>query len=121
MKHPILRQKNLIFYTSTWIVISIIHVLFLRFSQNIEVLWAFTDSLVFNLLYAAFALSFWYMCKSISIENLKILKLIENHGAAAAFSSLIWFGLSYALLMNVFPVEENYRIFLRGSAIGISN
>ena len=117
MKHPILRRRNLTFYSSAWIVITLIHALFLRFSQNIEVLWAFIDSLVFNLLYAAFALSFWYMCKSISIENLKILKLIENHGAAAAFSSLIWFGLSYALLMNIFPVEENYRLFLRGSLV----
>jgi len=115
MKHPILRQKNLTFYISAWIVISIIHVLFLRFSQSVDLLWAFIDSLVFNLLYAALALSFWYMCKSISTENLKILKVIENHGAAAAFSSLIWFGLSYALLMNIFPAEENYRIFLRGS------
>ena len=117
MKHPILRRRNLTFYISAWIVISLIHVLFLRFSQNIEMLWAFIDSLVFNLLYAAFALSFWYMCKSVSIENLKILKLIENHVAAAAFSSLIWFGLSYALLMNIFPVEENYRLFLRGSLV----
>ncbi len=117
MKHPILKQKNLTFYISAWIVISIIHVLFLRFSQSVDLLWAFIDSLVFNFLYAALALSFWYMCKSISTENLKILKLIENHGAAAAFSSLIWFGLSYALLMNIFPVEENYRIFLRGSLV----
>ena len=103
MKHPLLRQKNLTFYISAWIVISIIHVLFLRFSQSVDLLWAFIDSLVFNLLYAALALNFWYMCKSISTENLKILKLIENHGAAAAFSSLIWLGLSYALLMNIFP------------------
>ncbi|MCH7754768.1 histidine kinase [candidate division KSB1 bacterium] len=117
MKHPILGQKNLTFYISAWIVISIIHVLFLRFSQSVDLLWAFIDSLVFNLLYAALALNFWYMCKSISTENLKILKLIENHGAAAAFSSLIWLGLSYALLMNIFPVEENYRFFLRGSLV----
>ncbi len=117
MKHPILRQKNLAFYIVSWFVISIIHALFLKFGQNTSWYWAFIDSLVFNLLYAALALSFWSMCKSISIQNLKILKLIENHGAAAVFSSLIWFGLSYALLINLFFIEESYRVFLRGSLV----
>lgn len=117
MKHPILRKENLTFYIVGWLLISIIHALFLKFGQNTPWSWALIDSLVFNLLYAGVASSFWYMCKSISIQNLKILKLIENHGAAAIFSSLLWFGLSYVLLMNIFLPEENYRLFLRGSLV----
>ena len=116
MNHPVLRHlKNLYFYFSTWAIIAIIHALIFKFNQNIDWHWSILDSVVFNLFYSALGLSYWYNCRYISLEKVALTKIVGNHAFTAAFSSLIWLGVSYAILVNIFDADAYYKSFLHGS------
>ncbi|MFQ5677804.1 MAG: hypothetical protein ACE5G1_18090, partial [bacterium] len=118
MKHPILgQQKAIYFYASTWNTVVLVHASVLKFGQNLTWEQSILDSAIFNFIYAALALSFWYTCKYSSLTTLRIVKLVENHLFAAAFSSSIWLGLSYAILAKLFGDHEAYIAFLKNSII----
>lgn len=115
MTHPLFKNlKNLYLYASTWAVVAVVHMLVLTLNQGLQWQWAIVDGLVFNSLYSALGLSFWYMCKYISLEKMSLIKIVENHAFASAFTSAIWLGISY---VYVFHFVENYKSFLENSLI----
>ncbi len=116
MTNPLLRHiKNLYFYISIWIFISSIHSLLLNYNQNIIWRWSVLDSVVFNFIYSALGLSFWYTCKYIPLEKNSLIKIVVSHAFAAVFSSVIWVSLSYHTITKLLTTEESYQVFLQGS------
>ncbi|MFQ5770699.1 MAG: sensor histidine kinase, partial [bacterium] len=100
---------------SLWVGVTIIHAGILKFNLNLIWRWCLLDSIVFNLLYAALGLSFWYTCKYISLDKNSLTKIVLSHASAALFASIIWIGFSYIFISNFLAVDENYLGFLQRS------
>ncbi len=78
---------------------------------------AFTDSLVFNIIFLSLGLSFWYSTKFISFEIYSTLKVVSNHITAAFFTSGIWIFLGYWLMSKIFSNDQEYLNFLLSSLV----
>lgn len=116
MSHPLfLKKSNLLFYAAIWLLIAIFHFLILQYQFNLAFAAAFLDSLVSNALYAGMALSFWYPCRYISLEQKSIFHIFFNHAIAAAIAALIWLGAIYLGLVRLAAAGEEYRQFFQRS------
>ncbi len=110
MSHPLLKQKNALFYyLLIWGLIAVLHIVLLNTALQLKWSFALWDGIVFNLIYAFLALSFWYSCKFISLEKKNFFPI--NHSLASIVSSLIWLGLSYVFLVEMIILDPSYQQF----------
>ena len=118
MINPLTQNKyNIVAYFSVWLLIALIQWFTLYFFLNLEIYDAMVDSFVFNSFYSIIGLSFWYMSRYLSFENLTISRLLVNHFAAAIVTTGIWIGGSYLILIKMLETKGLYLIFLPTSLI----
>ncbi len=116
MKSPVLSDIRIsASYIFIWILVSIIQTAALHYLINLDLLFAATDSIVFNFLYAALGLSLWFPVQYISIESSPAAKIIFNHLIAAGITSVIWISSSSFILSKIFPNSGEYHILLQRS------
>jgi hypothetical protein len=73
MKNPFLKNiRTLRLYLLTWLAISCAHTGVLYIYYQLPFILALADSLVYNVLYAAMALQFWYPVRYLNIEKQKL-------------------------------------------------
>ncbi len=124
MKHPLLTPlRNLYLYLVVWAVIASMHLIVLLFNQQIGLWWSLKDSLVFNALFAALGLCFWYTCKYISLEKKSVQRVLTSHLSASMLVSLVWVGASHTFLTQLLAPELDaqpftvYKLFLDDSLV----
>jgi len=119
MLNPFFRDKKaLIAYIFIWVVISLVHFFVLYSLLNISFEYSLLDSIVFNLLYFGIGLSLWYPAKFISLENYNIIKIIFNHFAAAAITSIIWVYAGYIILTKTILSSGSYELTIKSTLFG---
>ncbi len=119
MLNPFFRDKKaFIAYISIWIIISFVHFLVLYSLLNNNFEYSLLDSIIFNLLYLGIGLSLWYPAKFISLENYNIIKIIFNHFAAAAITSIIWVYTGYTILTKTLLLSGEYGPILKSTLFG---
>ncbi len=112
MGHPFFKNKNLfITYFSIWVVISVIQmlVLFKQYSLTIE--QSAADSFVYNIFFAIFGLSVWYIVKYLKSTKPGVFYLLINHISAAGIIILIWISVGKNFLEYFFSYSETYLQF----------
>jgi len=75
------------------------------------------DSLTFSSIYAALGIGHWYTAKYLAVDKISIIKIIENHAFAAAFTTAIWLATSHFVLVRIFQFGEEYVNFLEASLV----
>jgi len=116
MAHPVFRStRTFVIYIGLWILISAVHFSILYAFYGIPFIFAFADSLVFNLIYCAIGLPLWYVVRYSAPQKQNYGNLLINHTSSLALIIAIWFGISYGLLVLIFATEPGYITFLRAS------
>ncbi|PKL81802.1 MAG: hypothetical protein CVV24_13415, partial [Ignavibacteriae bacterium HGW-Ignavibacteriae-3] len=118
MSNPFISNKKIrALYFSIWFIISLAQVLLLTFFLNVKLVNAFYDSFIFNILYMALGLSFWFTVSFNSLENYSTAKVFLNHIAAAVITSGLWILLGYYIILNLLSADKTYIDFLLSSLI----
>jgi two-component system, LytTR family, sensor kinase len=118
MSNPFISNKKIrALYFSIWFFISQAQVLLLTYFLNIKLLNAYCDSLVFNFLYMALGLSFWFTVSFNSLENYSTSKVFLNHIAAAVITSGLWILIGYYITINLITGDKIYSEFLLKSLV----
>ncbi|MGE5398960.1 MAG: sensor histidine kinase [Ignavibacteriales bacterium] len=112
MNNPLYKLRNFAFYLFIWITIIVIHILFLATAINLSLQYAVLDSLIFNISFMGLGFGFWYSAKFLSFDRNSVSAILLQHTAAALFASLICQGLGYFLLVYVFNIPPQYKMFL---------
>lgn len=117
MIHPFINSRgSLGIYGLVWLIISLIHFLVLNFSLQIDIGFAFLDSIIFNVVMLLFGLTLWYPTNFTDFEAKSSITVFVNHGIGALVTSALWIGLSYLILSKLIT-DETYSIFLSSSLI----
>ncbi len=93
-------------YLVTWGIIALFHFLALYFIMEMNPEYAAVDSIISNLLYAFFGISFWYTSRFISFENSSLFRLLSNHFVSGVLASSMHDFLVYISLKKLFPEEQ---------------
>jgi len=110
--HPILKNnKNLTMYMLVWLGVMASYQANLSWGIGLELKYALSDNLIFNLFLVGLGLSLWYSAKYISFENHSILKIFLSHIFGGIFISAIWLALGYYIIVSITPVSEKYSSF----------
>ncbi len=118
MSNPFISNKKIrALYFSIWFFISQAQVLLLTYFLNVKLLNAYCDSLVFNFLYMALGLSFWFTVSFNSLENYSTSKVFLNHIAAAIITSGLWILIGYYAIINLITGDKIYSDFLLKSLV----
>lgn len=118
MSNPFISNKKIrALYFSIWFFISQAQVLLLTYFLNVKLLNAYCDSLVFNFLYMALGLSFWFTVSFNSLENYSTAKVFLNHIAAAVITSGLWILIGYYTIINLITGDKVYSEFLLKSLV----
>jgi sensor histidine kinase YesM len=118
MSNPFISNKKIrALYFSIWFFISQAQVLLLTFFLNVKLLNAYCDSIVFNFLYMALGLSFWFTVSFNSLENYSTAKVFLNHIAAAVITSGLWIVIGYYITINLITGDKIYTDFLLKSLV----
>jgi len=118
MSNPFISNKKIrALYFSIWFFISQAQVLLLTYFLNVKLLNAYCDSLVFNFLYMALGLSFWFTVSFNSLENYSTSKVFLNHIAAAIITSGLWILIGYYAIINIITGDKVYSDFLLKSLV----
>ena len=110
-------KKSLSIYIIIWLFVAALQTAILFSVLNFEITLSLVDSLIFNLFYALFGLSFWYSIKYVSLEKFTVFKLLTNHVTAAVISSILWVVISAWILSKIFVLDDNYTNFLFTSLV----
>ncbi len=111
LENPVLKNRNVKFYALVWSVILLCHACVLSSFYEIDLFWALTDSLVFNLLFAGMAISLWYTVRFLSIDNQSITSVVFNHLGIAIIFLGVWFNCGYFLLDSFNTSDPEYAVF----------
>lgn len=114
MKNPILSGYGYKFYVLAWSLISLAHgvMMYTYFTFDWKV--AVSDSLAYNLLFAAMAPGFWYVV-NFSGNTKDELSLIGMHVGAATLSIFFWNTVASYPLRMFFSADEYYIYFLKST------
>jgi hypothetical protein len=113
MKNPFLINRNYtIAYITAWILIAGIHAAVLWLTAGQELKLALSDSLVFNVLFAAIALGLWYSIRYYDFNKAGITDRLLNHLLIAVIVLGVWLGLSYLILNILWQDSAGYHEFL---------
>ena len=117
MNHPFLKNKGIIFYTAAWLFFAVLYGLGLYYFYEYTAKEAAIDSLIFNGMFYALGLAFWFVVKYNSFDSSQILNLIISHTAAAALSVAVGVFLTVTILKNLLPQSENMLADLNTSVV----
>lgn len=123
MNHPFFKNRQLlIIYAAIWLLIALIHFVFVYLTSVENWFLASTDSLVFNVVFFLIGLSMWYPYEYYRSKDSKTVNLIINHLSIMVFAGFIWIGFSYNILIWISEDNEVYKKFLYDSLLfrGIS-
>lgn len=110
--NPILKSvKSFFLYLLFWCIITVLYINLLNIGINVTFSRALTDGIIFNILYAAFGLSFWYSAKFLSIENNQLSKVVLSHIVGAVLITIIWLIAGYFITFNIVSGTDNYSVF----------
>ena len=109
-------KKHLEFiYIAVWVTIGVIHFFLLNRGYGLSPLLASTDSWVFNLTFAIIGVGLWYMVRFSDLQTKHLTELVIYQVSGVALTLLIWLGLAYFILRQVFNQETEYLVFLKES------
>ncbi|MFA7229594.1 MAG: histidine kinase, partial [Melioribacteraceae bacterium] len=118
MSNPFISNKKIrALYFSIWFFISQTQVVLLTAFLDVKLFDAYCDSLVFNFLYMALGLSFWFTVSFNSLENYSTAKVFFNHLAAAVITSGLWVLAGYYIVINLLTGEKEYLEFISKSLV----
>jgi two-component system, LytTR family, sensor kinase len=110
--NPILKNpKSILLYLLFVISIAVLYVNLITFEVKMSFAISIVDAIVFNLLIAAFGLSFWYSSVYLSIERNKITKVILSHFGGGLLISIVWLALGYFLVISIINDTEMFGDF----------
>jgi signal transduction histidine kinase len=116
MSHPLLiDRENLFYYVFIWLIIALFQTLILHYQFSLEWRVSRLDSLISNVFYSAMALSFWYPCRYISLEQKNRFTILFNHLSTGAIASLVWLGFIYIGMIKMATAGEAYQQFFNKS------
>lgn len=111
--NPILQNRNyFIAYTIFWVLVAGAHFLLLFYILDVQLVYASSDSLVYNLIYFPLGMAIWYVVRFNRIDTGKILQLFSLHLLSALSLSIIWVLLSYSAVIS-FNTDAGFREFQR--------
>jgi len=110
--HPILKNnKNLAIYLLVWLSVMASYQANLSWGIGLELKYALTDNLIFNIFLVGLGLSLWYSAKYISFENKAVVKIFLSHIFGGIFISAIWLALGYFLISSFVAIDKTYTEF----------
>lgn len=113
MNHPFFSNKKLLlFYLIVWILVSSIHAFILFYLYLTPVSLCIADGFVFNLLFALFGLSLWYVVAHSKYNKSPILNAIITHISSSALLLLIWISLGDFILSSFSGIDKRYDAFV---------
>ncbi|MFH0894024.1 MAG: histidine kinase [Bacteroidota bacterium] len=115
MEHPVLKsRKNIILYILVWTMFSLVQAFYVHYTDNLNLLVAFGDGLVFMLLFGAMSISIWYMMGSDDSKTSWYNIAVKYITIAVPFISA-WMLFSFGLLNVIFVTNYHYLVFLHDS------
>jgi sensor histidine kinase YesM len=102
-------------YIAVWVTIGVIHFFLLNRGYGLSPLLASADSWVFNLVFAIIGVGLWYMVRFSDLQTKNLSELVMYQVSGVALTLLIWLGLGYFILRQVFKQEPEYLVFLKDS------
>jgi hypothetical protein len=116
MSHPLfINRENLFYYVFIWLIIALFQMLILHYQFSLEWRFSILDSLISNAIYGGMALSFWYPCRYISLEQRNRFTILFNHLSTGAIASLVWLGIIYIAMVKAAAAGEVYQQFFNKS------
>ncbi|RPJ79598.1 MAG: histidine kinase, partial [Deltaproteobacteria bacterium] len=109
----ILKNHLSIVYIILWVALAVIHFSLLYFGYGLFIFVAFSDSLVFNLLFALIGSGLWFMVRYSNLQTKTISELAFYHLGGAAVTILAWMMAGYLILNGIFSADEVYLDFLK--------
>lgn len=110
-------RRNAIIYVIVWILIIIIHYILISVFYEIESGLAFLDSLVYNGLFAGFALTIWYPVRYGNPKARVNLKFLLTYLFTGLIFIPVWMILGYQLLRTLVGENDEYFYFLNESYV----
>ncbi len=109
-------QKHLeIIYITVWVTIAVIHFFLLYKVYGLDPVIASADSFVFNLVFAVIGVGLWYMVRFSDLRTRHLTELVFYQVTGVAMALLIWLGLGYFILRQVYKDNPDYLLFLKDS------
>jgi len=102
-----------IVYMILWVTLGVIHFSLLYYGYGLQARVAFTDSLVFNILFALIGSGLWFMVRYSDLQTKKFGELAFYHLSGAALTIFVWIMASYLILNGIFSGDLFYHAFLK--------
>ena len=115
MQNPLFNSRNFKFYILLWTVILLGHSAILSYFYSINLFWAISDSVVFNLLFSGMAISLWYTVRFLNIDTQSISNVVLNHLGIAVIFLFVWFNIGYLVLDTINTFDPFYAEFHHNS------
>lgn len=116
MNHPFLKKlRLLVIYIVVWILVTGIHAAVLFFFYRIPITLSLADGLVFNLLFAFFGLSLWYIVAYSKYSKSPFINGLITHLSSAVFLLLIWISLGDFIVSFFSGSNSEYDKFISTS------
>jgi two-component system, LytTR family, sensor kinase len=102
-------------YILVWVAISAIHFFLLISLYDLTVIQGLVDSLVFNIFFAIIGMGLWYMVRFSDLQTRQTGELALYQVSGLALTLLVWLGLGFVILNQIFKENPEYIAFLRNS------
>ena len=118
MIHPIANnRRNLIIYGIFWLLIAMMHGVFLFNFYSASVYLALADSFIFNLLFSLIGLGLWYAVKFSQMETNDIGNLILNHLTAVSITLVVLLLFGFYSMNSIPVLKEGYADFFNSTLV----
>jgi two-component system, LytTR family, sensor kinase len=109
MQHPVfLNKKSVSVYFGLWALITGVHFSVFYFIYLFPVEVALTDSLVYNVMFCGVGISMWYIVRYSIPDQKNIWNVVFNHLSFLTLTLVVWIGLGYTILSNIFASNKVY-------------
>ena len=116
MNHPFIQHNNIYKYLVAWLLISGIYALSLHFFYDFDWSIATEDSLIFNLIFALFGLSYWFNIRYSPVDRSQVFNIAISHILVGIISVSLGVFLSRTALMKL-ASDEEYLLYLEDSLV----
>jgi two-component system, LytTR family, sensor kinase len=109
MHHPVfLNKKSVSVYFGLWALIAGVHFSVFYFIYLFPIEVSLADSLVYNIMFCGAGISLWYIVRYSIPDQKNIWNVAFNHLAFLTLTLVIWIGLGYTILSNIFSSNKVY-------------
>jgi two-component system, LytTR family, sensor kinase len=116
MIHPVFKNlKAFVIYVIIWILFSGIQFVILWYLYELPAWNIAVDALIFNLIFGTTGLALWFVVRYSAPSKRSLFNIIFNHATSLILFLVIWFGVSYTLLVSVFSNNTVYLEILNQS------